>query len=251
MSRMKRRSLLKIIGALPAALPVASSLACAGRDDALLFFDDGERTTFAKLAELVMPGAVALGAVTYADRLLSGAGVIFASGPFSGRTPFPDARGLPSDDVPPNNFAEREPLDRIQRAAWHELLFAEDGMRATMRTGLAATSVNVNANLNANATLDDLEPAFLDLVVQLTCEGCFAAPEYGGNINGAGWRLVHYEGDVMPLGYAAFDEVAGSYRESVTSPVSTPNPEPDPEPLDDEVRALLDDAVALLGGRRT
>jgi hypothetical protein len=236
---MKRRSLLKILGAFPAV----STMACGGRDDALQFFDTTERATFERLAELVMPGATALGAVTYADRLLSGAGIIFASGPYSGRTPFPSVDGRASAEFPPNDFEEREPLDRIQRAAWHELLFAEDGMRATMRKGLAA--------LNETTTLDDLAPAFLDLVVQLTCEGCFAAPEYGGNINGAGWRMVHYEGDVMPLGYAAFDDVAGIYRESATSPVSTPNPGPDPDPLDDEVRALLDDAVALLGGRRT
>lgn len=105
----------------------------------------------------------------------------------------------------------------------------DEGLRARMRTGLAGVT--------SPTTLGELDDAFLDLLVQLTSEGAFAAPEYGGNVNGAGWRLCSYEGDAQPFGFSSFDEVAGVYRERVASPVSIANPGADPDPLDDAVRA--------------
>ena len=244
------------LAALSAA-PLAGALGggCAGRG-AGLFLDDGERAALAHLADLVLPpgggspGGAALGVVDYVDRLLSGAGLIFGSGPYSGRTPLPDDRGLPSSMFPPNDFAVAEPLDRVQRAAAHALLFGAPGLvpgdpptlglRDRVRAGLAGVT-------DATA-LADLPDDFVDLLVELVAEGAWAAPEYGGNAALRGWALIHYEGDAQPFGFSTFDEATGSYRERADAPVSTPNPGDDPAPLDADVRALLKTAVALLGG---
>jgi hypothetical protein len=241
---MKRRTLLQIVG----AAPFASALACVGRAPAG-FLDDKERTAMARLADLVLPpddkpGGADLGVVDYVDGLLSGAGLFFASGPFSGRTPLPDASGTATTEFPHNDFAERAPLDRVQRVAWHRMLFGHDedvGLRALFRKHLA--------HVHKDTTLDDLDPAFLDVVVQVTYEGAFAPPEYGGNPSGLGWQMVGYEGDRMPFGFANYDEVNERYVEDPRFPVSKKNPGKDPEPFDDTVKDLLSNVVGVLGGR--
>jgi hypothetical protein len=50
---------------------------------------------------------------------------------------------------------------------------------------------------------------FRDLLFDHAIEGWLAAPEYGGNADGAGWRAVAFDGDVCPDGYTD-DEVSGS-----------------------------------------
>ena len=78
-------------------------------------------------------------------------------------------------------------------------------------------------------------------------EAAFAAPEYGGNPNLAGWQLCNFEGDSQPQGYSQFDGT--SYIERPEAPLSTPNPGPDPQPLDDNVQSILALVVSVLGGR--
>src|SRR4051812_41713293 len=183
--RLRRRGLLKLAGGL-AILP-----ACAGRATAQ-FFDDGERAALAHLCDLVlppddMPGGAALGAVDYIDRFLSGEGLIFASGPFSGRTPFPDERGLPSTTFPPDDWAVADPLDRVQSAAMRARLFDPDtGLRALFRAHLKTVT--------SSTTLADLDDAFVDVLVDLVSEGVFGPPEYGGNVDLLGWKMIGYEG---------------------------------------------------------
>src|SRR5690348_11259583 len=91
----------------------------AGADESFGdFFSLQERKALASLADGVLPGAAKLGAVTYIETLLtafdSDPPRIYASGPFSGRTPFPTPEGSPSPDFPPNRFAEFLPLNRTQ-----------------------------------------------------------------------------------------------------------------------------------------
>ena len=66
---------------------------------------------------------------------------------------------------------------------------------------------------------------FLDLVIGHTLEGCFAAPEYGGNRFGRGWQMVGIEGDSQPLGYSLFSLRDDAYHERPAHPMSTPNPD--------------------------
>jgi hypothetical protein len=250
--RVRRRGLLKLAAALP-VMPTA--FACAG-PSAGLFFDDGERAKLAQLVDLVLPpdsaspGASGLGAIAFIDALVSGDGLYFASGPFSGRTPFVDERGDATTNFPPDDFAFAEPLDRVQREALRQLLFgggAGDqqtvGLRKLFRDGLA--------KVTSTTTLDDLDETFRDTLIDLVGDACFGPPEYGGNTDGLGWEFIHYEGDQMPVGWSSFDTVAGVYKEREGAFVSRDDGKPDPEPIDDEVATLLTTAVTLLGGKDT
>src|SRR5262245_15663610 len=67
--------------------------------------------------------------------------------------------------------------------------------------------------------------SFVDLLIRHTLEGCFAPPEYGGNANTDGWRMIGIEGDTQPLGYSLFSTATGSYHERPDHPMSTPNPD--------------------------
>src|SRR5690606_14467307 len=60
---------------------------------------------------------------------------------------------------------------------------------------------------------------FMDLVIQHTLEGCFAAPEYGGNHRGRGWKMVGLEGDSQPLGFSLWSEERGDYVERSDHPM--------------------------------
>jgi hypothetical protein len=63
------------------------------------------------------------------------------------------------------------------------------------------------------------------VVIRHTLEGCFGAPEYGGNRKRRGWRLIGLEGDSQPLGYSIFSIADDGYHERPDHPMSTPNPD--------------------------
>jgi hypothetical protein len=67
--------------------------------------------------------------------------------------------------------------------------------------------------------------SFVDLLIGHTLEGCFAPPEYGGNADAEGWRMIGLEGDSQPLGYSLYSQRTHSYRERPDHPMSTPNPD--------------------------
>jgi hypothetical protein len=62
-------------------------------------------------------------------------------------------------------------------------------------------------------------------VIRHTLEGCFAAPEYGGNEAGAGWQMLGIEGDSQPLGYSIYRAPSGDLVERPDHPLSMPNPD--------------------------
>lgn len=219
---------------------------------------------------------------------------IYAGGPYSGRNPYPDPRdGTPSHRHPPNRFRHPTPLSRLQELFWRAQLFGADaaglpahlaaqmggalrGLREIYREGLAIVDTTAESNAGApfveldTADQDELLPrldwpgtfpvdpvrggTFFDRVIQHTLEGCFSAPEYGGNRGGAGWRMVGIEGDSQPLGYSIFSEATGSYRERPDHPMSTPNPDElasdgtlAPKPLSADGLAIQKN-IAALGG---
>jgi|SRR5581483_6764415 len=189
---------------------------------------------------------------------------IFAGGPFSNRNPFPDAKtGMPSRRRPRNDFRRFIPLTRIQELRWRAELFGSQnvrgadfgdaalggalvGLRDYYRKGLARVdeiargmagapfaklSVEqqdaVLPMLFANGAFepDPRRPPFPVLLAQHTIEGCFSAPEYGGNKGGRGWALLGLEGDDQPLGYSIFSTAKDDYDERPDHPMSTPNPD--------------------------
>jgi hypothetical protein len=188
---------------------------------------------------------------------------IFAGGPFSDRNPFPNNRtGTPSRRRPKNAFRRFIPLTRVQEIRWRAEIFGSDkvpgadfndavlgrltGLQEVYRNGLAR--VNQIAVAAANAPFaslsveeqdqvlgllgargafppDPRRPPFLAVVIQHTLEGCFSAPEYGGNHRGRGWQMLGLEGDDQPLGYSLYSKAADGYNERPDHPMSTPNPD--------------------------
>jgi hypothetical protein len=247
------------------------------------FFTDAERTALGALANAVIPpddtpGGKDLGAVQYIEGLLTAYDnasptqppAIFAGGPFSGRAPYADDQGQPSTNFPANSFASYLPLDRVKDAGWRVMLFGSSalpngapndaivgkvvGLRDQMKTGLAAAIANTTTPLDQMAQSDlidyfnHLDTSFRALLVELVAEGCFCPPEYGGNLNLAGWKLTHFEGDQQPLGYSVWSTALNMYVERPDAPMTTPTVT-DPEPLDADVIALIDQVVPLLGGK--
>jgi hypothetical protein len=266
--RITRRELIELLaaGAAASALPWG----CA-RSPAPTYFTDAERRALGALAGYVLPDGKtkgdAYGTVAYTELLLTAFEYdpprIHAGGPFSGRTPLVDPNtGTAASARPDNGFASFVPLTRVAEAGWRLRLFGGTGptgqvigLRDQVRDGLAKAATHAGAPLETldTAGLDklwsNLPSDFTDLVTSLVIEGALAPPEYGGNPNLAGWKLAHYPGDSLPLGYAQWDAKAGVYRERPDAPCSTPDPGPDPDPMDPETQSVLTTFVLALGGR--
>jgi hypothetical protein len=190
---------------------------------------------------------------------------LFAGGPFSGRNPFPDPKtGTPSRRRPRNAFETFIRPTRLQELFWRGEIYgtagipelaaldaqyggAKIGLRdvyraalvkvdevavATKGAALATLSTAdqdaVVAMLDAGAFMPDLRregATFMDLLTSHVFEGCFSAPEYGGNAKGRGWAMIGLEGDSQPLGYSIFNETTGAYVERSDHPMSTANPD--------------------------
>jgi hypothetical protein len=173
--------------------------------------------------------------------------------------------GTASDDRPPDAFRHFAPLGRLERLAWRAELYGsasvpelaaldvqqggpKKGLRDVYREGLEkvdavarATQGDVFRRLlppQQDAVLTALDApgvfppdprrgnrTFMDHLIQHTLEGCFAAPEYGGNRDARGWAMLGVEGDSQPLGFSLFSRTAGDYHERPDHPVSTPNPD--------------------------
>jgi hypothetical protein len=273
-----RRELLLWIGALTSQAALAGCKAhvpAQNGDTPDGFFTPNQRLALGALADVVLPpddapGGQALGAVPYIERLLTALDgdtpQIFAGGPYSGRTTFPNGVR------PGNDFATFVPVDRVALAAWRLILFGSDGLPGGgpndavngKVVGLRDLVKNgVNAAMQASpggpvASLDPdtrkdlfngLDDSFKEALVQLVVQAAWAAPEYGGNPGLTGWKLVHYDGDTMPLGFSIWDDALGAYRERPEAPNSTKDPGPDPEPLDDTSIAFVRKIVAFTGGK--
>jgi len=270
-----RREFLQWIGAGTAVLLLPPGCGSSS------FFSDGERRTLGALANAILPpddtaGGAALGAVEYIEALLTAfdhdVPKVFLGGPYSGRAPFPDDAGGASASAPPSAFATPVALDRVAEHAWRLKLYGSSGvagggpndalfgpvvgLRDTIKQAIAqaegAAGKTPVESLDAGALAQlfaGLDSDYRDALIRLVSEAAFGAPEYGGNPGGAGWRLVHFPGDQMPLGYSLYDVAAGVYRERSDAPVTTADPGGDPEPMDDDTREFLHQLVLATGGK--
>jgi hypothetical protein len=242
---LTRRQLFRVVGgaALLAKLP-----ACGDNADPV--FSHTERTLLRGFADAVIPkddtpGGADLGAVAYIERLVTAFAAvtppIYAGGPYSGRVPYPDG------SFPTRDF-ERF-IDRVGLAAWQtEITSLEQRLRDGLETAAQTTTKSIDdltAQDYANL-FDASDDDFKQLMIDLVCEAAWAAPEYGGNPGGAGWKLIHFEGDALPLGYSQWNGT--EHVERPEAPLSTANPS-DPEPLSDDIRQILATVIAVLGGR--
>jgi gluconate 2-dehydrogenase gamma chain len=304
---LSRREFLKGVAVALAAL--AAPLTWAGRVSAAArgrFFTRREFQTLEALCARIIPedgdpGAKELGVPRYIDRLLSafdrrGTPRIFAGGPFSGRTPFPDNEtGTPSRRRPKNDFKRFIVPTRLQELRWRAELFGSEavpeiayndaalgplrGLRQIYRDGLRGVDTlartmhrkryaklsleQQDSILGLLSALGGMMPefavdprrglGFAQLLVRHTLEGCFSAPEYGGNRRGRGWALIGIEGDAHPLGYSIFSRATNSYNERPTHPMSTPNPDElsggtlTPRPLNPDAVRIRDSISSFAG----
>lgn len=174
-------------------------------------------------------------------------------------------RGTPSLRRPPNSFRRSVGPSRVQELYWRAEILgsAEAGLPAHLeaqqggpRVGLrdvyqaALVKVDEVAQATLGRSFIELDPldqdkilrridradvfppdpsrsgrSFVDLLIRHTLEGCFAPPEYGGNANADGWRMLGLEGDTQPLGYSLYSTATRSYHERPDHPMSTPNPD--------------------------
>ena len=159
------------------------------------------------------PGAAALSAAAYIDTLLGAFTFdpprIWAGGPFSGR-----AGGAAS-------FERFLPLGRKEELAWRTRIEGSRGIperefngpvvgwQEQYRVGIAALGTDF-LDLSPADREQRLraEPDFARLLYVHACEGCYGAPEYGGNRDLRGWTAIQFEGDVQPRGYTD-EEVSG------------------------------------------
>jgi len=243
-----RRVVLKVLG----SVPLVAVLGCDDDTEVVpagKLFNSQNRIVLAGLADVIIPdepdspGGAKLGAVPYIERLLTAFEVdppaIFADGPYSGRTPFPDGT------VPPNDFARFVPLDRVQEAAWRKRI---DNLRTLFKTGLDTIPIDTKKE-DYPEIFRGLDGELQDAIIDFVSQAAFGVPEYGGNPNGAGWKLSRFEGDSQPLGYTIYDATIGGYRERVDHPMSQPDTQPDPAPMDADTIALLAEVVKFTGGK--
>lgn len=271
-----RRLFLKIVGALPATAWLSQG--CGASDPRYL--TGTEHRVLSASANALFPaddsgpGAGDLGAADFIDALLTAfehdPPRIHAAGPLSDRNPFPNDDGTASSRYPTDQFREFLPLSRVQRAGWQLRLYGSRGtpgggpnddalgpvigLRDLLRDGIAA------AVAAFPMAVDQVDDAFLqgirdylpaDVRAQvdlLVLQSLFSLPEYGGNREGGGWRIIHNAGDSMPFGYTYIDPATGQILDRPGAPVI--GPEPDPEPMDAEIIGLYSAAVVALGGKQ-
>jgi hypothetical protein len=245
------------------------------------YFSSEDASILDALADAVLPpddvpGGSALGVVNYISTLLtafdSSPPMIYAGGPYSGREETPGADGGPSGSFPPDNFASFLPLDRIQTQAWKLRIYGSAGVAGGgpndaitgpvigLREGVATAIMLAKAAIPPGVAVDKLTQdekvsmlTALDKVTQstlieLVLEGCFTAPEYGGNTKQAGWKMMYFEGDSQPLGYSWYDTTKGAYTEDPEHPVSTLTPGADPMPMSAATEQLVGEVISILGG---
>ena len=160
-------------------------------------------------AEAGHPGAREADVTGYIDSMLGALGslddaapLVFAGGPWSNRhTSGPDL------------MAHFLPLDPVARIAWRRRL---TGWQQQYRQGIATLDTLAGGDFaKASHTKQDKilvmssMSSFMSLLFEHTIEGLYAAPEYGGNRDLAGWKEIGFPGDIQPRGYTA-DEVSRS-----------------------------------------
>jgi hypothetical protein len=229
--RLTRRALLRGGGVMGVALllPVrsvgAAPVAVAVSDGGPVFLEPEELETLRAVVDRFIPGppddpdpgALDAGCAEAIDALLGAFAVdpprIYAGAPFSDR-----------GGHPVNHFAEFLPLDPYEATAWRLRIEGSQGRAALelngpvvdyqqiYRDGLAALDEATPGDarfVDAPPPTRDLilradEPAISELVDVAfvhTLELMYAAPEYGGNRDLAGWEYTGYMGDVQPRGW--------------------------------------------------
>jgi gluconate 2-dehydrogenase gamma chain len=179
--------------ATPAATPAA-------HDDALLTLTATEAAFFSAAADTMIPAddlspsGSACGVTIFIDRQLAGAwgggAKMYRSGPFRKGKP---EQGYQLPLTPREFFA----AGVVSTNAWTRKAYGKDFDRLTPQQREAALK-DMEAGKAGLADFDGKQ--FFGALLQITMEGFFADPMYGGNRDKAGWRMVGYPG--LPAVYS-------------------------------------------------
>lgn len=139
-------------------------------------------------ADSVGPGAAELGVAVYIDRQMAGSygkgDRLYLQGPFSAGSPEQGYQlAMTPSELIRTGIADVNSYARQQYAKSFDLLSAED--RAAVMTKLDNKTLGLPT-----------VPAetFFALLLQLTIEGYFSDPIYGGNKDKASWKMVGFPG---------------------------------------------------------
>jgi gluconate 2-dehydrogenase gamma chain len=181
--------------AAPSAVP-----AVANEQQALLTLTATEAAFFSAAADTIIPAdeltpsGTDCGVVTFIDRQLAGAwgggAKMYRSGPFRKGKP---EQGYQLPLTPREFFA----AGIVATNAWSRKVYGKDFDRLGAKERETALK-----ELDAGkAALDGFDgKQFFESLLQITMEGFFADPIYGGNRNKTGWRMVGYPG--LPAVYS-------------------------------------------------
>jgi gluconate 2-dehydrogenase gamma chain len=199
-------------GLAPAAAdaqqPDAAFSAVANEQQALLTLTATEAAFFSAAADTIIPAddltpaGTDCGVVAFIDRQLAGAwgggAKMYRGGPFRKGKP---EQGYQLPLTPREFFA----AGIVATNAWSRKLYGKEFDRLA-----AAERETALKELEAGrAALDGFDgKQFFESLLQISMEGFFADPIYGGNRNKAGWRMVGYPG--LP---AVYSKLIDEYRD--------------------------------------
>jgi hypothetical protein len=284
-----RRRFVKLVGGATALTALPIGCGDNDTRPHGLFFDEHQWATIDLVTGYIVPsdgdgaGAREAMAVRYIDRLLAAFEVspprIFGGGPFSGREPNPDDAGAPSTLFPTPAFGNFLPLSRVREIAWRMRVYGSaqtpggdfndallgpiDGWRTMYLEAIERLDAGARAAGGTEwrwlasddqstvlyTTADELS-SWWQAAIEHTLEGMFAAPEYGGNDQLAGWQLAQFDGDSAPLGHAVYVAAVGDYVDNAAQPTSQPSPGAQSEDFSPEVINTLTVAAIGSGGMK-
>ncbi len=159
------------------------------------------------------PGGGALGVADYVDNLLAAftfdPPLIFAGGPFSGRHGGAASFEHFLELSPNEELAWRTRIEGSRGLPEREFNGPTRGWQAIYREGIAALGPDFcTVDAHEQDRRLHAQPELRAALYDHACEGAYGAPEYGGNPELAGWRVIGADGDVQPRGYTD-DEVSG------------------------------------------
>ena len=192
----------------PAAMPAAGS-----EPASYLTLTETEVAFFTAAADSMIPAdeltpsGSDCGIVTFVDRQLAsawgGGAKMYRNGPFRKAKP---EYGYQLPLTPRQFFA----AGIVATNAWSRKVYGKDFDR--LATGEREDALKVLEQ--GKAALDDFDgKAFFEALLQITMEGFFADPIYGGNRNKASWRMIGFPG--LPAVYSKLIEEYRNKRYAV------------------------------------
>jgi hypothetical protein len=172
-----------------------------------VWLNEVEHRTLQAVMNRLIPGAGDAGAADYVDQLLGAFSFdpphIWAGGPYSGRH---------GGDAGFERWLELGPVEEL---AWRiriegtkddpERMFngPVPGWQDRYRVSLASLGADFadQSIEEQDRRIEGLAHEDRTMLYTHGCEAHYGDPVYGGNIDGAGWKAIGFDGDVLPRGW--------------------------------------------------